>query len=30
MAMNGRIFAWDNVRKNVEKGEFEETAREKI
>ena len=24
VAMNGRIFNWDNVRKNRETGEFEE------
>jgi L-asparaginase len=27
VAMNGRIFNWDNVRKNTEKGIFEETGR---
>ena len=26
VAMNGRIFTWDNVRKNRETGEFEEIA----
>lgn len=25
IAMNGRVFVWDKVRKNREKGEFEET-----
>ena len=25
IVMNGRSFAWDNVRKNVKKGEFEES-----
>jgi len=26
LAMNGKYFAWDNVRKNRERGEFEEIA----
>jgi L-asparaginase len=26
VAMNGRIFNWDNVRKNRESGEFEEIS----
>ena len=26
IAMNGKCFAWDRVRKNRERGEFEETA----
>ena len=26
VAMNGRVFTWDNVRKNRENGEFEEIA----
>jgi len=26
IAMNGRYFTWDNVRKNKETGEFEETS----
>ena len=27
IAMNGRIFSWDRVRKNYEQGTFEETSR---
>ncbi|MDP7421850.1 MAG: asparaginase domain-containing protein [bacterium] len=27
IAMNGRFFRWDNVRKNTDTGEFEETVR---
>jgi L-asparaginase len=28
IAMNGRYFTWDNVRKNRERGEFEEVVRQ--
>ncbi len=28
IAMNGKYFIWDNVRKNREKGEFEEISRQ--
>ena len=29
IAMNGKYFTWDNVRKNRERGEFEEIARDR-
>jgi L-asparaginase len=28
IAMNGKFFAWDNVRKNRERGEFEEASKQ--